>query len=286
MKNKHSLLLVLVAAFLMAWPATAMAFIGRQPPTLGELCRQADYIYALRVEKFSRETGVIVFKPAQELKTNTKLADGVLAKHVIGWKDTGSKIILDWAGEGKTAVLFGIVFTPRGGKPTNVPGCGYVYIDKYWYLAGYDAKRECWTLVRGDPAVLAHYCGTPEALVEAVPRILQGEVVVVSAMVGGNKEDLEKRTGKIREIRVSLKPDLAGKITALSDDGKQLTLLPDPTTKERTPAAIDVKIADGTRIIAIVSRDTVGLAVGQYVRVWLEIGDERVAATVQIGRPR
>jgi hypothetical protein len=294
MKCRFAVLMrILAAPCLLAWCAgPAGAYVGRPPPTLGDLCRQATHIYLLKVEKFSAEKGVILFKPAQQLKAPKELPDDALAKQVIGPKVNGAKIILDWAGNGKTAVLFGHIDglfrkqgePPPGGRGPN--GAAYVYIDNYWYLLSYDTQSACWSAVSGEPAMLAHYCGTAEKLGASVPKILRGEEVVVSAMVGGNKEDLEQRRGKVRDVRVSLKPDLVGKIQTLSEDGKRLTLLPEATATNKAPAAIEIQITESTRIIAIAKTEIGKLAVGQFASVWLEIGDEKTAATVQVGKAR
>ena len=284
--------LVAAAYLLAACDRPASAYIGKPPPTLGELCREATHIYLLRVEKFSAEKGVILFKATKQLKAPRELPDGALATQVIGPKVKGAKIVLDWAGEGKTAVFFGRIdgLFPKPGDPPPGPrgaaGGGYIYIDNYWYVVGYNAKSQCWSAVSGEPTFLAHYCGTADQLGESVPKILRGEEVVVPAMVGGNKEDLEQRRGKVREVRVQSKPDIVGKVQALSGDGKRLTVLPAPTAVDKSPAAIDIQIADATRVVAIHKTDTGKLAVGETVKVWLEIGDGRIAATVQVGKVR
>src|SRR6516164_8959434 len=107
MKNRSYLLTALAAICLLAaWPRPAAAYIKFPPPTLGDLCRQSIHIYVLRVEKFSAERGVILFQPVQRLKALEALPDGALSKHVIAPDANGAKVILDWAAEGKTAVMF------------------------------------------------------------------------------------------------------------------------------------------------------------------------------------
>lgn len=135
-------------------------------------------------------------------------------------------------------------------------------------------------------AFLTHYCGTADRLGESVPKILRGEEVVVPAIVGGNKEDLEQRRDKIRDVRVQAKPDIVGKVQALSADGKGLKVLPAPTALDKSPAAIEIQIADATRVVAIHKTDTGKLAVGETVKICLKIGDGKIAATVQVGKVR
>src|SRR4051794_27876720 len=98
---------LVAACLLAAGPRPAAAFIDFRPPTLGNLCSQATHIYVLRVDKVSPEHGVILFKPAVPLKvTGTPIGEGALRKQVIRPNVPGAKVILDWAAEGKTAVVF------------------------------------------------------------------------------------------------------------------------------------------------------------------------------------
>ena len=271
-------LCVLAAAWLLAACARpAAAFIERPPPTLGRLCI-ANHIAVLQVEKFSAEKGVIVFKTVRHLKGQPKLREEILRKQVIDSNVSGGKTVLDWAGEGKTAVFFGVIDS-LGGKRIDA---AYVYIDNYWYLIMYDEESATSRAVRGEPLMLAHYCGAADKLGDYVAKLLQGEEVVVPAMVGGNKNDVEQRRAKVRDIRASLKPDLVGKVQELSEDGKRLTLAPAPTATEEKPAPVVVRVSEGTRLITQRKDEAAELAVGQTVWVWLEIGDQKIAATVQV----
>jgi hypothetical protein len=94
MKYSVQLLLVsVVAAGLLAvWPRPVAAYIKVEPLTLGNLCSQSGHIYVLRVEKVDAEKGVILLKPVKQLKGEP---DGTVAKHVIGPKVAGAKVILD-----------------------------------------------------------------------------------------------------------------------------------------------------------------------------------------------
>jgi hypothetical protein len=116
------------------------AYIAFPPPTLGELYRQATHIYVVRIEKCNAEKGVILFKPVEALKAS--LPDSGLVKQAIGSNVKGAKIILDWAAEGKTAVLFANMGNPREPAPQRAD-CAYVYIDRYWYWMVYDSKDKC-----------------------------------------------------------------------------------------------------------------------------------------------
>jgi hypothetical protein len=194
MKNRSVLFLrgLAVACLLAVCPGPAAAYIKVEPLTLGNLCRQSAHIYVLRVEKVSAERGVILFKPVAQLKGEP---DGTAARHVIGPKVKGAKIILDWATEGKTAVMFCNV---EGGY-----GRGHACIDGYWYWLTYEGGS--WSAGAGEPAWLTQYCGTADKLRDALVKILRGEEVVVPCMVTDNKEDLEQRRARVQQLRASLK---------------------------------------------------------------------------------
>lgn len=205
---------------------SAEAFIAYTPPTLGNLCRQASHIYVLRVERVEKEgpqKGSIVFKYMEQLKGQGKATpDGPLAKHVFAWdtnltKPTGpreAKVILDWAAEGKMAVLFAQSSDPpkrKQGEPVEASdlllcGVAHIYIDGYWYWANCDdVNRKVWVAVNGEPIMLTRYCGPANKLGPAVATILRGEQIVVPAMVGDDQQDLEARRAKIQDLPASLK---------------------------------------------------------------------------------
>jgi hypothetical protein len=190
----------LAAGFLLAmWPRPAAAYIDFPPPTLGALCGTSHHIYVLKVDKVSAEDGVILFKCVEQLKGKP---DATAAKHVIGPKAEGAKIVLDWAAEGKTAVLFTITAGAPGGTGLGV---GHAYIDNYWYSLSYDREAKCWRALRGAPALLTRYCGSPDKLRDAVADVLADKEVVVPCMVNDKKEDVEQRRAKVQRLKASLK---------------------------------------------------------------------------------
>ncbi len=280
--RKKSLLVMVslaMACLLAAWPRPTAAYIKFPPTTLGDMCRQAIHIYVLRVEKFSAEKGVILFQPVRQLKALEALPEGALSKHVLASEANGAKVILDWAAEGKTAIMFA-----RDVK-------AHVYIDGYWYSALYEGKSKCWVAANGEPALLTRYCGTVDQLGDAVTKILRGEEVVVPAMVGDNPRDLEQRRAKIQELRASLKilgaaevrkPDRVGTIRALSTDGKSFTLQPAPTEKNKKPAPIEIQIREDAKIMT--GLEAGKLTVGQTVNLWFAKGSANVAVEIQIGK--
>jgi hypothetical protein len=274
-----------VVCLLAAWPRPAAAYIKYPPTTLGDLCRQSNHIYVLRVEKVSAERGMILFTPVRQLKALEPLPDGALARHVIAPDANGGKVILDRAAEGKTAIMFA--------KMQDVKA--HVYIDGYWYSVLYEAKANCWVSANGEPLLLTRYCGTVDQLGDAVTKILRGEEVVVPAMVGDNKQDLEQRRARVQDLRASLrilgaaevrKPDHVGTVQALAADGKSFRLLPLPTEKNKEPASLDIRVSERTRITAGPEGQEAGkLAVGQTVSVVLAGKSANDAAEVRTGQP-
>src|SRR5262245_20102023 len=122
MKNLFLLLTTAAAVcLLITCPRPAPAYIDVLPPTLGDLCRQATHIQVVKVDKVNAERGVILFKPVEKLKGGDEpLPDDTFAKQVIGSDVTGAKVILDWATEGKTAVVFA--------KGVGTKGVAHLYI--------------------------------------------------------------------------------------------------------------------------------------------------------------
>ncbi len=234
----------LAAAFLLAvYPQLAEGFIKRPPPTLGDVCRQATHIHMLKVEKFSAEKGVIIFKSVKELKVEGALPEGAFAKQVCAPNVKGAKTILDWAAEEKTALLFARIDNAGGpiperlelGKTTRAQG--HMYIDGYWYMISYVGDHKYWVLSYGEPDMLSRYCGTAEKLGDAVAKILLGEEVLVPAMVGDNKQDLEQRRAKVQDLRASLK---------ILDDGTKRNVAGDKKPDDKKPEAGTVKAVDAT----------------------------------------
>ena len=326
MKNKSVLFAsAVVACLLTAWPSSA--YIKAPPKTLGSVCLESDHISVLKVKKVDAEKGVIHFQHVEQLKGKH---DGTDVKHLIkpdlddGTGRTNgkpAKIILDWAAEGKTAVMF--YFT--GGNSR-----GHVYIDGYWYwVGGVPDKPANWVAAGGEPTQLTIYCGTADKFRDAVEKILKGEEVAVPVMVGDNRNDLLQRRAKVQDVRASLKivgtdtlerlanrsdgkkpagpkpalgekkpggtkpepgekkpelqPSLIGTVEALSADGKSFTLLLPPNEKNKEPRPVEIQLTERTKITD--GKESAKLAVGQTASVWLEKGDARVAALIQIGKP-
>lgn len=251
MKNPFVLLTPAVAAgLLLAFTRPAPAYIDFLPPTLGDLCRQATHIYVVKVDKVNAERGVILFKPAEQLKGRdaVPLPDDTFAKQVIGSDVPGAKVILDSAAEGKTAV----VFAREGGFKS----LAHVYLDGCWYLIVWNRDGKCWFAWNGEPTMLIRYCGTADKLREAVKSILKGEEVVVPVMASDDRKALMERRGKVLEVRASLKilgnfkENIDAELLAGFADDKKPGARPDgnkPVTPEKPGAKPGDPKLDGTK---------------------------------------
>jgi Protein of unknown function (DUF1549)/Protein of unknown function (DUF1553) len=242
MKNRFCLL-ALAACVLLACPGPATAYIKTPPQTLGSICLEPDHICVLRVEKASAENGVILFKHVEQLKGRH---DGSVVKHVVRPDAKGARIILDWAAEGKKAVMF--YFT--GGNDR-----GHVYIDGYWYWVGgvttsnaQDKKARgdfWWSVNQGEPMLLSIYFGTADQLRDAVATILRGEEVDVPCMADDDKQALERQRGKVQQVRASLKILGADTLVRIASrpDGKK----PPPEDRKPTEKKPEDKKPDDTK---------------------------------------
>ena len=288
--NKQFVLFTVLATVGLptVFPRPAVAYIDILPPTLGNLCKQATQIHVLRVEKASAENGVVLFKSVEQLKGEQPLRDGSKLKLAIGQTVPDAKVILDWAAEGKTAILFRKDF---GG---GVKAAAHIYIDGYWYLVGWNREGDYWIAVRGEPNMRTRYCGSADKFGPAVAKILHGEEVMVPCMARDDRVALEEARGKVQDVRASLKilgdskrnldaPNGSGAVQALSSDGTGFTLQPAPTKKNAQPARVDIRINEKTRITE--AKKAAKLTVGQTVRVWFTEDSDNVAAEVQIGIP-
>lgn len=216
MKNGSGLLLralLTVGSLLAVRVGPAAGYVSVTPPTLGALCNDSVNIYVLRVEKASREKGVILFTCVAQLKGKP---DPTAARHVIpaalavgGEKQTtaadvdGPKLILDWATEGKMAVFFTVT---RGDDDPggDVKGVGHAYIDNFWYTLSYNRDGRCWVAFKSERSLLTRYCGPADKLGDAVARILRGEEIVVPALVSDSKPALPPGRAPVQDVRASL----------------------------------------------------------------------------------
>jgi hypothetical protein len=172
--------LVAAALCLLGRPAHGFIDVFR-PETLGAACGRADTITVMRVKKFSKEKGVIVFEKVKDLKgkyPRPGLKEHLSSAHLPAEKEH----YLGWVAEGKTAVVF------------RYENRQAVCIGEQWTVADAGPPKdeaEPWAIsTRTEPWFLQAYCGDPDQLVAAVTDILGGKEVVVTCMVGGRDKEL------------------------------------------------------------------------------------------------
>jgi hypothetical protein len=172
----------------------ARAYIHFPPMTLQKMSKQSHQIRLLKIKKYDREKGVIVFELAESLKGEKSQITSF--RHVIRADAQGAKPVLDWAGDGKTAVMFSIESNP--GSPALA--LGYVFIDKYCYSVDYNRGGKYWLVIRGEPGLSACYHGSVEQLRGMVKDILDGKEVKVPVKEPDTKQDRDKRNKEINNV--------------------------------------------------------------------------------------
>jgi HEAT repeat protein len=180
-------------------------------PTLGRVVKDATNIVVLRVEKVSKEKGIIIYSKVEDLK-GTYPADQVKHRITEGWHPSESKLILDWAEPGQIAICF------HNGK--SAVTC----IGNYWYGAS-AAEPPWWTMTCGEARLAYAYVGSTQKLREHLKVMLDGKEVVITVVqfhvdrqkvykqrdIADFKNIFRGRDCPICRIRASLKmPDGAG----------------------------------------------------------------------------
>jgi hypothetical protein len=185
---------ILVAVTLVAGPAApaAVCYIHFPPMTLPKMCQISHHVRVLKVEKYDREKGVIVFGVAESLKG--KKSEITSFRHVLRADAREARPILAWVKEGKNAVMFSIE-----GKGNTVLGVGYVFIDNYCYSVDYNSGGRYWLVIRGEPGMSACYHGPVGRLREAVKDILAGKEVKVPVKEPDAPVDGDQRRKEINE---------------------------------------------------------------------------------------
>jgi HEAT repeat protein len=219
------------------WPRPAHGYITRPVQTLGQLCGWSTYVTEVRVEKVSKEKGIIVYRKVRDLKGKYP-RDTI--RHVFDLKNTpqhqGSgdvpvrpdevdwKYAVGWAEVGKTAVVVALKYDPYG-------DFGHTYIDGLWYATM--CPQRDWDLfyaIYSDPALLSRWhCGSPAQLVPAVEKMLAGKEAVLPVMVEGTRQELRLGRAKIKGLKVGLN---------IHDYNPQRDLVSSWVDKEMVPALI------------------------------------------------
>jgi HEAT repeat protein len=163
---------ILAALLILVWAAPAPAYIDHFGLyTLRFVIEQSPDIAVLRVDKISREKGVLVFTKIADLKG--KFPDGE-CRHQIseGFRAREPRLILNWAEPGRTALAFS--------NGTTVQIC----VGNFWYEAA--ARKEApgwWTLTHVQSILAYAYSGSVEKLRTSVQEMLAGKEVVIPAVL-------------------------------------------------------------------------------------------------------
>ena len=177
--------------------STSFGFIDTfRPETLGAVCSRAQSITVMRVDKFSKEKGVLVLKRVKDLKgalPRDEVRDLLGTAHEAHEK----KHCLESVEEGQTAILFRY----ENRLAICLGDCWHV-ID----VALPKDKDEPWGGgTRTEPWFLQTCCGPANELPKVVEAILDGKEVVVPIMLGNRDKELRQRTGEMIRMRTSLK---------------------------------------------------------------------------------
>src|SRR5262245_48775880 len=188
------MLRIAATVVVLALPASnAMAYIHFPPMTLPKMCKTSHQIRVLKVEKFNKEKGVIIFKCDEILKdAGSKITS---FRIVIRNETTGTKPIWDWVKDEKTAVMFSI----EGMDREKMAAIAYVFIDDYCFTADHNANGKYWLMIRGEPSLSACYYGSAERLRRLVKDLLDGKDVKAPVKDPDNKEDRDKRFKEIND---------------------------------------------------------------------------------------
>jgi hypothetical protein len=174
-------------------PAPAAAYIHFPPMTLPKMCRESHHVRVLKVTKFDRDAGVIVFESGEVLKGEKSRITAF--RQSVGHDSPGGKAVLDWAAPGKVAVLF-YIEGPAGGAARAI---GYVFTDAGCHSVDYVAAGDYWGVIRAEPGMTACYHGPADRLVGLVKDILAGKEVAVPTRDPATKEDRDSRNREVNE---------------------------------------------------------------------------------------
>jgi outer membrane protein assembly factor BamB len=218
----HLLLAAALVVLTAGGTRPAQAFVVGQLPTLSDVCKTAEEIAVVKVEKFDRDKKAIVYSKVRDLKGTfpgpahhpTKELAGVFTVILrdppksfhpadLANQDQLDEAVLALSAEGKTAVIF------------QKSGLVSVCVGRAWYtFAIRQASERIPQRGAADSRFSRIFCGEVEELIAAVTDIAAGKEVVVPRMVGSNRM-LNDRTAPIRRRRAdradSLDMDTFGK---------------------------------------------------------------------------
>jgi hypothetical protein len=201
---------LIAAVVALARPAEAYVIVTL--PTLGYTTAESNYVMLVRVEKVSREKGVIIYQKVRDLrgkypKESLKHAFNLKEKPAVATQMYRPDVadwsyVLQWAEPGKEAVIF-------IRKQNNGGDSSLTYIDQCWYASSSTTEDWVWfhTLYTSPDLLRNYFCGSPARLAAAVDAMValganRNGSPVVPTLQEGRVADLRAGQAKIRGLRV------------------------------------------------------------------------------------
>jgi hypothetical protein len=193
-------------------PRPAEAYVDGGPATLGGLCAMSTHITAVKIENFSVEKRVLIYRKVADLKG--KYPKDVI-KHALGQTHGVNPDILQKAHIGKSALIFSYWYGGQYdgfGGPEAAGGLvrSYTYIDRQLYICyvgNYDGGR-C-----DDPRQIPQkFCGSPERLRAATAEVLAGKEVTIPCVVNDaqNRPTVQRLRASNKLMDYNPKRDFVG----------------------------------------------------------------------------
>lgn len=184
----------------------ASAYMEYPPMTMAKLCK-SPRIRLLKVTKFDKDKGVVIFELVANLNSPTDKVKSAMAelipgpddkvksfRHAIPVDRDEGKPVLDWAAKDKTAVMFTL---ENGGQVISVRACGYVFIDEHCYSVVYNKAGDYWVFIRAEPEMSACFFGKVDQLSKIVKDVLAGKDVKVPTKEPASKTDFKTRSKEV-----------------------------------------------------------------------------------------
>src|SRR5262249_33988493 len=146
-------LLAVVVFVLLPEQRQAYAYVDTPPTSLGALCEHSTHIIVARVEKFSPEKRVVIYRKVADLKGNCPTN---VLKHPLGPLQGP---VLQQAEIGKTVIIFFYSYDARDG-PTQTLVKSYTYIDKQFYVSWGKWDADVWNCVEDAKPFTQRFCGS------------------------------------------------------------------------------------------------------------------------------
>jgi HEAT repeat protein len=167
-----ALIIMLLICMVMATPARAYVDLA---PTLAKVMTDSKSITVVEVKEFDRAKRIVVLKEIRALKG--ELTGDVIRHEVVSdEKASIPRPILQWAGSGATAVLF-------GARNTTL-----VCIGQGWYQARLSGAGG-WKLGKERPDLPLAYYGSVSRLADAITRMLAGKDAIITVVAQGGDDD-------------------------------------------------------------------------------------------------